>query len=73
MSEELVKEIFKNNVIREREERGWSHHTLAKKSGLNLSTIKAIETHGSMTARSLAAICKGFDLDPWVLLIEEGK
>lgn len=73
MSEELVKRVFKDNLKRERQERGWSQKTLAGKAGLSLQTVQYMEQNGTFTAMTLAAVCKGFDLDPWVLLIEEGK
>lgn len=65
-----VKALFAANVKQEREERGWSHFTLAKKSGLPKLTVKNCEEKGSFSSVSIASLCNAFNIDPWVLFTE---
>lgn len=73
MTEGLVREVFRKNVAHERNEQGWTQKELAKKMGVSFQTIQNVEMNGAMSPKMIAAFCKVFDIDPWVLFIEEGK
>lgn len=71
MAPEDIKKVFKTNLKRERIERGWSVNDLATKTGMYRQTLEKCESHGTFSAKSIAAICEAMDIDPWVLFIEE--
>lgn len=73
MTPDELKTIFRHNLKRERQERGWSHHTLAEKADLPRNSIQNCEWKGTFSAKTVAGICKALEIDPWVLFIEEAE
>lgn len=71
MDPEDVKDIFKTNLKKLRQDKGWSHHTLSKKSGLSIASLRSCEWEGRFSAKTIAPLCRAFDIDPWVLFLEE--
>ncbi|WP_423189441.1 helix-turn-helix domain-containing protein [Alkalibacterium sp. f15] len=68
---ETIKGIFKVNLRKEREERDWTIEDLAEKTGIYRQTLQTCENHGTFSAKTIAALCEAFNVDPWIFFIEE--
>lgn len=71
MTPDTVKIIFKTNLKKLRQARGWSHHTLSEKSGLSVAALRSCEWSGTFTAKTIAPICTAMEIEPWVLFLNE--
>lgn len=73
MVRKMLKRIFARNITERRKQLGWTMVDLAARSGVGKSTISYIEAGNERSGTQLETIeriAKGFNVQPWKLLID---
>jgi plasmid maintenance system antidote protein VapI len=66
-----IKEIYLKNIQEELSERGWTVAELARRMEISEPRAKSILARGTLTHDLVSKLCNVFDIDPWVLFVEE--